>query len=161
MTIVNALADQIIGLQHVGHVVEDLDEAIRGFTRLYGLPDGAVRRYPEVFDGSEPTLFAFITVGDTEFELIQPQSADAKAMLLASPRAGGGINHVAWRVRDIDACVRLLDEIGIRPGYVTPNGVVDTGRSKMVYLDPETTDGLLVELVERPEANQSLASDED
>ena len=145
---VNSLSNYIIGLQHVGHIVDDLDRAIGAFRRLYGLDDDAVRRVPEKADGSEPALFAFVTVGDTEFELIEPRTTEAKKQLDASPRGGAGINHVAWRVSDIEACMRLLAKAGIGPGHVTPAGPVDTGRSKMVYLDPADTGGLLVELVE-------------
>jgi methylmalonyl-CoA/ethylmalonyl-CoA epimerase len=148
LIIVKTLADYIVGLQHIGHIVEDLDDAIDAFRRLYGVDDAAVSRVPATPDGSEPTLFAFLSVGGTDFELIQPQSAAARAQLGASPCGGAGINHIAWRVRDIEACVELLAGIGIRPGHVTPQGIVDTGRSRIVYLDPADTGGLLVELVE-------------
>jgi methylmalonyl-CoA/ethylmalonyl-CoA epimerase len=145
---VKSLEHYFDGLQHVGHVVDDLEASIDAFRRVYGIDESAVRRVPEVPDGSEATLFAFITVGGTEFELIEPRTAAAKDQLGKSPCGGAGINHVAWRVRDIDACVRLLAHAGIRPGHVTPHGVVDTGQSRIVYLDATDTGGLLVELVE-------------
>ena len=148
MTIVKALKDYIIGLQHVGHIVQDLDAAVASFCRLYGLDENDVRRVPEIPDEDVPTLFAFVNVAGTEFELIQPQSAAARRVLLASSSGGGGINHVAWRVLDIDACVELLAGQQIRPGHVTPDGVVDTGRSRIIYLDPGDTDGVLIELVQ-------------
>ena len=148
MTIVNTLKDYILGLQHIGHIVDDLEASIDAFRKLYGLEDAAIRRVPEEPDGTEATLFAFVTIGDTEFEIIQPQSHEARADLMLSLCGGGGINHIAWRVSDIDAAVRVLGEQRVRPGHVTPDGVVDTGRSKMVYLNPADTDGLLVELVE-------------
>ena len=150
MTIVNTLKDYIVGLQHIGHIVDDLEASIDAFRKLYGLDESAVQRVPEEPDGTEPTLFAFVTVGDTEFEIIQPQSHESRAELMLSPSGGGGINHIAWRVNDIDAAVRTLGEQQVRPGHVTPDGVVDTGRSRIVYLDPADTDGLLIELVERP-----------
>jgi methylmalonyl-CoA/ethylmalonyl-CoA epimerase len=151
---VKTLQGYITGLQHVGHIVDDLDAAAESFRKLYGLEDSAVRRIPEQADGSEPVRFAFVAVGDTEFELIEPRSDEARAQLGASPCGGAGINHVAWRVTDIDACVKLLAERGIRPGHVTPAGVVSTGRSRIVYLDPADTGGLLVELVEMADAGQ-------
>ncbi len=66
------------------------------------------------------------------------------------PSGGAGINHVAWRVDDIDAAVALLAERGVRPGHVTPGGVMTIGPKKMVYLDPATTGGLVIELIEYP-----------
>lgn len=148
MTIVNSLKDYIIALQHIGHIVSDLDVAIASFQRVYGLDDGAIRRVPEQPDTNAPTLFAFVAIGDVEFEIVQPQSEAARAQLLESPVGGGGINHVAWRVSDIRACVELLGRQGVRPGHVTPDGIVDTGRSKIVYLESSDTSGLLIELVE-------------
>ncbi len=71
-------------------------------------------------------------------------------MLLNAPSGGAGINHVAWRVSDIDAAMEVLAGQGIRPGYVTPQGVMTIGPRRMVYLDPETTGGLMIELLEYP-----------
>ena len=64
------------------------------------------------------------------------------------PSGGAGINHVAWRVKDIDEAVACLAVEGIFPGHVTPDGVVRIGEKKMVYLDPDTTGGLVIELIE-------------
>jgi len=104
--------------------------------------------------GEEPpgeevlTRFAFYTVGDLEFELIEPCSEHFRQLLLNMPSGGAGINHVAWRVDDIDAAVALLARYDIYPGHVTPDGVVAIGPKKMVYLDPATTAGLVIELIE-------------
>jgi len=103
-------------------------------------------REPEA--GDAPTLFAFVTVGDTEFELIQPVAEDFRIQLFGSPSGGAGINHVAWRVSDIDACMQLLAARGIGPGHVTPDGVVSFADRRLVYLDPGDTGGLLIELIE-------------
>ena len=146
MSLKELLKEQITGLQHVGHIVASLDDAIASFERIYGVSDQDIRRLPK--DPEAPTLFAFVTVADAEFELIQPQSEQARAELFASASGGGGINHVAWRVRDLGACVSLLAARGIHPGHVTPDGIVEFGNRKMVYLDPVDCDGLLVELIE-------------
>jgi methylmalonyl-CoA/ethylmalonyl-CoA epimerase len=143
-----SLKDYIIGLQHVGHIVEDIEAAIDGFVRLYGVDAADIRRVPEAASSNAPTLFAFIRVANTEFELIQPVSESSRAELLAVASGGAGINHVAWRVSDIDACVRLLQDKGIRPGHVTPDGPVGFGNKKLVYLSAEDLGGLLVELIE-------------
>ena len=126
----------------------DVEQAVATFSHLYGLRPGDVRYVPEPPDPAAPTRFAFVTVGDVEFELIEPQSDDARRLL--SPRAcgGGGINHVAWRVTDLAACLSLLAARGIGPGHVTPDGPVEFGNRRMVYLDPEDCGGLLLELIE-------------
>ena len=143
------LADYIEGVAHVGFVVPDLAAAVAQACRLYGIKASDVRYVPA--PGEEAaTRFAFFPVGGLEFELIEPVSAEFRQQLLSMASGGGGINHMAWRVRDIDQALACLKEHGITPGHVTPEGVVTIGEKKMVYLDPQTTDGLVVELIEYP-----------
>ena len=143
------LKDNILGVAHVGFVVPDLESAVAEARRVYGLAASAIRYVPE--RGQEtPTRFAFFTVGDLEFELIEPRSPEFRQKLLSMPSGGAGINHVAWRVKDIESAVVRLAEEGIEPGHVTPQGIVEIGDKKMVYLDPETTGGLVIELIEYP-----------
>ena len=148
MSVEGTLGDYIIGLKHVGHVVDDLDAALAVFRKVYGVDDSAIRRVPEDPGSGAPTLFAFITIGGSEFELIQPNGEQFRQILDESPKGGAGINHVAWQVSDIRACMDLLAGRGIRPGHVTPDGVVEFDDRKLVYLDPADTGGLLIELLE-------------
>ena len=148
MSIQTVLSDYIIGLQHVGHVVPDIDAALQTFQRIYGVGDESIRRVPEHSDDSAEALFAFVKVGNTEFELIQPLSERFRSTVLGAPSGGGGINHVAWRVSDIEACLGLLEETGIGPGHVTPDGPFSYGNMKIVYLDPAACDGYYIELIE-------------
>ena len=146
MSVREALKDYIIGLKHVGHIVADLDDAVRGFCAVYGIDPATVRYEPQ--DGDAATRFAFVTVGDTEFELIQPVGEPFLTQLANSPSGGAGINHVAWRVSNIDACMSLLADKGIGPGHVTPDGIVAFSNRRLVYLDPGDTGGMLIELIE-------------
>jgi methylmalonyl-CoA/ethylmalonyl-CoA epimerase len=141
------LGDHIIGVAHVGFVVADLELALDDFRRLYGLDESAIRREPAA-DVETLTRFAFFEIGGQEFELIEPCSEEFKQQLLGMPSGGGGINHVAWLVTDIEGALECLAQVAIYPGHVTPDGVVNIGAKKMVYLDPDTTGGLVVELIE-------------
>ena len=143
-----ALKDYIIGLAHIGHIVRDLENGIAGFRRLYGLSDDDITILDAPAGTPQLTRFAFIRVGETEFELIEPVSEHFKTILLGMPSGLGGINHVAYLVDDIEGAVKCLAAQDIFPGHVTPDGIVDMGRKKMVYLDPDTTGGLVVELIE-------------
>ena len=101
------LADYIEGVAHVGFVVPDLAVAVAQARRVYGLEEHQIRYVP---DGDEEaaTRFAFYSVGGLEFELIEPCSPVFREQLLGMPSGGGGINHLAWRVRDIDAALTCL-----------------------------------------------------
>ncbi|ARN74614.1 VOC family protein [Oceanicoccus sagamiensis] len=147
-TIKTTLKEYITGLAHVGHIVSDMDAAINNFKRVYGVDDDDIRIPPNPEGMEVMTNFAFITVGSTEFELVEPVSAYFKDILLPMPSGMAGINHVAYLVDDIDGAVAVLEKNGIQPGHVTPGGVVDFGEKKLCYLDPETTGGLVIELIE-------------
>jgi methylmalonyl-CoA/ethylmalonyl-CoA epimerase len=145
----SVLLDYVEEVAHLGFVVPDLAVAVAQACRVYGIEADDVRYVPE--PGEEAaTRFAFFSVGDLEFELIEPVSPEFRDKLLSMPSGGAGINHVAWRVSDIEAALASLLARGIRPGHVTPDGVVSIGEKKMVYLDPDTTDGLIIELIEYP-----------
>jgi len=142
-----ALKDFIVGLRHVGHIVEDLAVSIADFRRIYGLSDDDIKVLPP-FGQEAPARFGLLNVGGVEFELIEPISEEMKTTLNAVSSGAGGINHVAYVVSDIDAAMAVLEKQGIRPGHVTPGGVVDTGRTRIAYLNPADTSDLLIELVE-------------
>ena len=141
------LKDHILGVAHVGFVVADLAAAVADARRVYGLGPDDFSYQPALGEEAQ-TRFAFYRVGEMEFELIEPCSEHFRALLLNMPSGGAGINHVAWRVVDIDGAVALLARQGIFPGHVTPDGVINIGPKKMVYLDPATTGGLVIELIE-------------
>ena len=143
-----ALKDFIIGLRHIGVVVDDIEQTVAAFSRIYGFDADSVRVIPETLTDDTPARFAFLTLGETEFEIIQFNDEGLRAAHEASPSGSGGINHVAWQVSDLDACMRTLAEIGIGPGHVTPDGPFAYEANRFVYLDPAACDGLLIELVE-------------
>lgn len=162
------LHEQILGLDHIGYVVEDLAQALDDICRLYGIAPESVEVMPPWDTAAETARFAFVTINPgLRMELIEPISVAMRQQLLPAPCAGGkaslgvndlngatlsgpgGINHLAYRVADIAACCELLAGQGIAPGHVTPKGVVNTGSSKIVYFNPRHTGGHLLELVER------------
>lgn len=146
------LLNHITGLAHIGHIVPDLVSAIENFKRVYGVGDEAVMVTPPFPVEGEvdeaPTRFAFIEVKGTQFELIEPISDFFKKQLLTMPSGDGGINHVAYHVNNIEAAYTCLQASGIQAGHVTPDGIVDFGPKKILYLDPKTTGGLMIELIE-------------
>ena len=144
----NALKDYIVGVQHIGYVVADLEKSIETYKELYGIGDSDIQIFPEADDGSALTRFAFIQVGEVQFELIQALRSPYTEKLKGEDNGAGGINHLAYRVRDLEAAVAALSDQGIGPGHVTPDGIVRFGNKKIVYLDPNAISGQLIELIE-------------
>lgn len=131
-------------LRHVGYIVQDIDRSVNMFKKFFDLKNEDVRLM-SADDTGGAGAFAFVKVGGTELELIQPVSDFFREMTGDPPP---GINHIAFQVKDVEAEVKALEEKGIHLGYITRDGIFDTGKTKLAYLDPNDTDGVLIELVE-------------
>jgi methylmalonyl-CoA epimerase len=136
--------EQITKLRHVGYIVKDMDKSVAMFKKLFDLKDEDIRMV-SADDTGGAGAFAFIPVGGTELELIQPISDYFKEMTGNPPE---GINHIAFLVKDIEKAVKIMEGKGVHLGYITKEGIFDTGGIKIAYLDPKDTDGILIELVE-------------
>ena len=134
----------IIKLKHVGYVVKDMDKSVNMFKKLFDLKDDDIRMmHPDDTGGAG--AFAFVPVGGTELELIQPLSDYFKEM---TKDMSEGINHIAVQVKDVEQAVKEMEKKGVHLGYITKDGIFDTGKAKIAYLDPKDTDGIFIELVE-------------
>lgn len=140
----DAVSRHLTGLRHVGVVTEDLEATVRRLQTIFGIDEADILRVGEPGDG-QPSRFAFLTIGGTPYELIEPVSAPMRALLLATP---AGANHVCYNVDDLDAAVAAMAGAGVRLGHVTPDGILDMPHARMAYFDPADTGGLLIEFVE-------------
>lgn len=137
-------------IDHIGVAVRDLDRYLDVFGNILGLE---IHDFEEA-DPYEGLRIAFARVGETDFEFLQdrlPEAADKvtdqRDIARWIDRRGEGIHHVALRVDDIDATIaeakakglRVLDETG-RPG---------ARGSRVAFLHPKSTGGVLIHFVER------------
>jgi len=136
--------EMITRMRHIGYIVKDMDRSVNTFKKLFDLKDEDIRMLT-ADDTGGAGAFAFIPVGGTELELIQPISDYFKEMTGDPPE---GINHIAFQVKDVEQAVRIMEGKGVHLGYITKDGIFDTGKTKIAYLDPKDTDGILIELVE-------------
>lgn len=135
---------RVTRLRHVGYFVEDMDASLKMFKRIFDIKEDEIRIMTAEETGGTG-IFGFISIGGVELELIQLISDDIKAM---TDDPSPGINHVAFQVEDIEAVIETMEKKGFPLGYITKNGIFDTGKTKVAYLDPAETDGHLIELVE-------------
>ena len=62
-------------------------------------------------------------------------------------KKGTGIQHVAFRVEDIDAALAELKEKGVK--LIDQEPRIGAGGARIAFLHPKATGGVLVELCER------------
>ena len=139
--------EMIVKLRHIGIIVKDAEKSVELFRDLFDLTDDKIKVVPPSVTQNE-SVFAFVPAGGIELELIQPISEHFKEMV-GNPAEG--INHIAFTVKDIEEAVKLMEQKGVRLGHVTKDGILDMGRSKVAYFNPEDTGGILIEFVEPKE----------
>jgi methylmalonyl-CoA/ethylmalonyl-CoA epimerase len=134
-------ADLIVGIDHVGVAVRDLDEAIAFYAETFGF----VVVHEEVNEDQE-VREAMLDVGSgPRLQLLAPltpQSAIARFL----DRAGPGLQQLAYRVTSIEAAMACVRANGLRLLYETPRR--GTADSRINFIHPKDAGGVLVELVE-------------
>jgi len=133
-------ADYLIGLSHVGIVTEDLAAQVARLQEIFGTADDDIE-----YDENASVKFAYFAIAGTPYEVIQPVSPASRERLI---KAGVGVNHVCYAVRDIEGAVAAMAAKGVRMGHVTPDGIVDSPGRRMAYFNPGDTAGVLVEFLE-------------
>ncbi len=131
----------VVKLDHIGIAVADLDTAMKVYTDVLGLKGAGVEVVEE-----QKVKVAFFPVGDTEVELLQSTDPEGPIAKFIEKR-GEGVQHLAFRVENIEATldemrakgIRLIDE---KPRY-------GAGGARIAFLHPKSTGGVLIELSER------------
>ena len=132
---------KILKIDHLGIAVNSIDEGKSFWSEVLGL----------AFEGTETVAeqkvtTAFFPVGESEVELLESTAPDgpiAKYM----EKKGAGIQHIAFRVADIEAALVELKEKGVR--LIDEKPRMGAGGAKIAFLHPKATGGVLVELCER------------
>ena len=136
---------KILKIDHLGIAVKSIEECKNFWTDVLGLE----------FEGSETVeeqkvTTAFFPVGQSEVELLEstaPEGPIAKYL----EKKGEGIQHVAFRVQNIEAALEELKAKGIR--LIDEKPRKGAGGAKIAFLHPKATNGVLVELCERDEGD--------
>lgn len=126
-------------VNHIAVAVPDIEEALKFWRDAMGIEVNHIEDVP-----SQKSKVAFLPVGDTEVELVQPTSDDSGVAKFVAEK-GGGMHHLCFEVDDCAATMAELKAKGIRLLNEEPN--VLPGR-KMAFIHPKSTGGVLVELYE-------------
>lgn len=139
----------IVSIDHVGIAVADLEAALAFYRDVFGF--SVV--HTETND-DQGVLEAMIVVGesDTCLQLLAPLSADS-AITRFLERSGPGIQQLAYRVRDMEEAMAAATSAGMRVLYDEPRP--GTAGSRINFIHPKDTGGVLVELVEPAGARSS------
>lgn len=131
----------ILGIDHVGLAVPDLDAAIAFHTTILGGRIG----HREV-NREQGVAEAMISWDDgAQVQLLAPLDADSTIGRFLD-RNGPGLQQLAYRVDDVQAVGERLRAAGLRLLYDTPRR--GTAGSLINFVHPRDAGGVLVELVQ-------------
>lgn len=127
-------------IDHVGIAVKDASAKFLLYQSFLGLKDVHVEELP-----SRGIRVYMIKVGESKIELLEPMNEQSEINKFLETK-GEGIHHIAFNVEGIDQAVELAKQNGLQPLSDSPKP--GAGGTKVLFLHPKTTGGVLIELVE-------------
>lgn len=126
---------------HVGIVIKNTEEVVSLFSNLFGFKITEPRTFPE--EGFRSTL---ISKEEVTIELIEPIGSEGIIQKFVE-KHGGGLHHISIQVDDLEGEIKRLKTQGVKFVNEEPSRVSET--SKIVFIHPRSTNGLLIELIQR------------
>ena len=131
---------KILRIDHLGIAVPALGPAVRAYEAL-GFRVGASHHVP-----SEQVRTAFLPVGESQLELLEPTSPTSVIARFLEKRSG--LHHVCVVVDDIEAALAELKARGVPLVDETPR--VGAGGCRVAFVHPKGAAGVLLELKQEP-----------
>ena len=132
---------KVLKIDHLGIAVNSIDDGKKFWADVLGLEfEGA-----ETVEEQKVTT-AFFPVGQSEVELLESTSPDGPVAKYIEKR-GQGIQHIAFRVENIEEALNELKDKGIQ--LIDQKPRKGAGGAQIAFLHPKATGGVLVELCQR------------
>lgn len=135
-------------VEQIGIVVKNVDEAVDYYTRTFGWGPFKVREVKVdgfIYKGKKGTCrlkMAFANSGPIEIELIQVMEGETPHTDFLREK-GEGLQHLRFRVNDLDDMLAKLATEGIKPVFHRSSPEVS-----YAYLDTDKIGGVVFELIE-------------
>jgi methylmalonyl-CoA epimerase len=127
-------------VDHIGVAVDDLEAAIRLYSETFEMP--LQHRETVTEQGVEAVLLG---VGESHVELLSPLGEETPVGRFLAKR-GPGLHHTAYRCADVARALDQCRERGLRVIDEQPRRGIRG--SRVAFLHPASTGGVLTELVE-------------
>ena len=128
-------------IDHIGIAVKSIKETSELLSNILGLKVAGEEIVEE-----QKVKVAFLPLSDSELELLESTSPDGPIARFIEKK-GEGIQHIAFRVNNIEETLDKLKKEGVR--LIDEKPRYGAGGAKIAFLHPKSTNGILVELCER------------
>ena len=126
----------ILKIDHLGIAVKDMAEAKRAYEAL-GFRIEAEHDVP-----TEKVKTAFITVGESHLELLEP--SDPSSVIAKFLEKRSGLHHICVLVDDIEKSMAEMKAAGAQLLDETPR--IGAGGCRVAFIHPKSAAGVLLEL---------------
>jgi methylmalonyl-CoA/ethylmalonyl-CoA epimerase len=127
-------------IAHIGIAVASLEEAVPLYRDILGLEYQGTE---EVI--SERVRVAFFQIGESHIELLEGMDDESPISKFIAKK-GEGVHHIAFSVDGMESRLREIKEKGIALIHEEPK--IGAHQSKIAFLHPKSTRGVLMELCE-------------
>ncbi|MGD9567999.1 MAG: methylmalonyl-CoA epimerase [Sedimentibacter sp.] len=128
-------------VDHIGIAVKNLEESLKFYEAALGLKPVGTEVVAE-----QKVKVAFLPTGDSEIELLEATSEDSPIAKFIE-KNGEGVQHIAYRVENVETAIAEMKEKGIRMIDEKPR--YGAGGAKIAFCHPKSTGGVLIELCQR------------
>ncbi len=128
-------------IDHIGIAVRNIEKTSKLLSNILGL-----KVVGEEIVEEQKVKVAFLPLGDSELELLESTSPEGPIARFIEKK-GEGIQHIAFRVNNIEEVLEKLKKEGVR--LIDEKPRYGAGGAKIAFLHPKDTNGILVELCER------------
>ena len=132
---------KILKIDHLGIAVKSIEGGKNFWTDVLGLKLEGTETVAE-----QKVTTAFLPVGESEVELLESTAPDGPIAKYLEKK-GEGIQHIAFRVENLEEALAELKAKGIQ--LIDEKPRKGAGGARIAFLHPKATSGVLVELCER------------
>ena len=129
---------RLLRIDHLGIAVRSLEEASRAYEAL-GFRIEGLHEVP-----TEKVRTAFLPIGESQLELLEP--SDASSVIARFLEKRSGLHHVCFVVDDIEQALTELKARGVPLLDEAPR--MGAGGCRVAFVHPKGAGGVLVELKE-------------
>ena len=131
----------IIKIDHIGIAVNNLEDSLKFYEDALGLKVDNIEEVP-----GQKVKVGFLDIGGTHLELLESTSSDGPITKFIENR-GEGVHHIAILVDNIENMLYWMKDKKVKLIDETPKK--GAGGSKMAFVHPKSTHGILLELYEK------------
>jgi methylmalonyl-CoA/ethylmalonyl-CoA epimerase len=132
---------KILHIDHIGVAAKEMNGVLAFFTEKLGMTAAGFETVEDQF-----VRVAFLPLSEGEIEILQSTKPDGPVAKFIEAR-GEGVQHIAFRVDDLEAALAELKEKGVR--LIDEKPRKGAGGARIAFVHPKETHGVLLELCER------------